>query len=93
MELIEISDGQIGLFVWILWALIGLLVALLTWRFSDGRVLWIDCLAAVLMSVAGGFFSSHFIGDTPTQLFLISILGSVLGAVLAVLLTSNFRRF
>ena len=80
----SISPGAIGLLVWVLWALIGAVAALLTSRFTGGRhSVWFDIIIAAVAAVLGGFLSVQFLGDTPMQLFLISILGAVFASAVA----------
>lgn len=79
--MLTVSSETIGFFVWLLWALIGVLCALITSRFTGGRrSVWFDIIIAVVSAVLGGYLSTQFLGDTPTQLFLISILAAIFSA-------------
>lgn len=85
-----VSHENIGILVWLLWALIGLFGALLTSRLTMGRrSLAFDIIVGVVAGVLGGYCSAQFLGDTPMQLFLISILGAVFGAGIALWLTGT----
>lgn len=79
--MLTVSSETIGFFVWLLWALIGVFCALLTSRFTGGRrSLWFDIIIATVSAVIGGYLSTRFLGDTPMQLFLISIMSAVFSA-------------
>lgn len=94
---LNISPGQVGWLVWLLWALIGVFGAFLMTRATEGRrILWFDLIIGAVTAVLGGWLSTRFTGSTPMQMFLISILGAVFGAGLALWLTGalveHFRR-
>lgn len=94
---LNIDSEQTGVLVWLLWALIGVFGALLFSRATGGRrVLWFDIIIGAVAAVLVGWLSTRFIGGTPMQLFLISVLGAVFGAALALwlvgALTAHFRR-
>lgn len=79
--MLTVSSETIGFFVWLLWALIGVFCALLASRFTGGRrSLWFDIIIATVSAVLGGYLSTQFLGDTPIQLFLISIMSAVFSA-------------
>lgn len=79
--MLTVSSETIGFFVWLLWALIGVFCALLASRFTGGRgSLWFDIIIATVSAVIGGYLSTRFLGDTPMQLFLISIMSAVFSA-------------
>lgn len=75
--LMNVGPGNIGLLIWVLWALIGLFEALLAMRMNYRRRAVVDIIAGVAGGVAGGFFSIDFVGDGPVQRFLVSVLGAV----------------
>lgn len=79
--MLTVSSETIGFFVWLLWALIGVFCALVASRFTVGRrSLWFDIIIATVSAVIGGYLSTRFLGDTPMQLFLISIMSAVFSA-------------
>lgn len=85
--LFTVSSEAIGVLVWLLWALIGVLCALFTSRFTGGRrSVWFDIIIAAVASGIGGYLSVQFLGDTPMQLFLISILAAVFSGAVAMLI-------
>ncbi len=95
--LLHVSSQTVGLLVWFLWALIGVLCALLAARFTGGRrSLWFDIIIAVVAAVLGGYYSTRFLGDTPMQLFLISIMASAFSAGVMMwvvgVLTARYRK-
>ncbi len=90
--LMNVSQSQIGLIIWILWALIGVFEGLLTARVFNGRYLAADIVAGIVGGVAGGYFSIDFVGDGPVQRFLVSVLGAVFGAALLIWVAGLFFR-
>ncbi|MCM1067953.1 MAG: hypothetical protein NC418_10310 [Muribaculaceae bacterium] len=76
--LMNISPDHIGWLVWAVWALIGLFGALWMQRYTGGhRTFLFDLVIGVVASLLGGFLSTRFLGDSPVQLFLLSVLASV----------------
>lgn len=94
--LMGVSSTSIGLLVWLVWALIGVLGALVARRATGRSTFVFDLIIGVVAGVLGGFLSTRFLGDTPVQLFLISILGSVFFVAAALWITSalmaHFRK-
>ena len=87
--LITVGDGHAGLLVWVLWALLGALVALFAQRLTGGkRSLLFDIVIGVVAGVLGGRLSIGFLGDSPMQLFLISILSALFFAIVALWITA-----
>lgn len=78
--LMNVSSPQIGLIIWILWALIGVFEGLLVARVFAGRRMAADIVAGIVGGVAGGYFSIDFVGDGPVQRFLVSVMGAVFAA-------------
>ena len=76
--LAAISPGHAGLLIWFVWALIGLFEGLLASRVLGGRrILFMDIVVGVVAAVLGGILSTNFVGDTPVQLFLLSVLAAI----------------
>lgn len=86
--LFTVSPTGAGLLIWVLWGLIGAFEALYLSRIiGSKRVLLFDLIVGVIAAVLGGYCSVQFLGDTPTQMFLISILLAVCTGGLALWLT------
>jgi len=80
-SLLNVSTDSIGLLVWLLWALIGAFCALCAYRFTGGkRSLLFDMIIAVVSATLGGYLSTQCLGETPMQLFLISVMAAVFSA-------------
>lgn len=95
--LMSVSSESSGLLVWLVWILIGVFCALCASRFTGGRrTLWFDMIIAVVASTLGGFLSTQCLGETPMQLFLISILTAIFSAGIMMwivgALISHFRK-
>ncbi|MDE6574801.1 MAG: hypothetical protein K2L84_05685 [Muribaculaceae bacterium] len=76
--LMNIGPGYAGWLVWIVWALIGAFEALAAQKCVGGkRVLLFDLTIGIVAAVIGGYLSICYVGSTPIQLFLISVLGAV----------------
>lgn len=74
----SISPGHAGLLIWLVWGLIGLFEGLVASRVLGGRrILFMDIVVGIVAAVLGGILSTNFIGDTPVQLFLLSILAAI----------------
>lgn len=96
-SLMYVGNESVGLLVWLVWILIGVFCALCASRFTGGRrSFWFDMVIAVVASVLGGFLSIQFLGETPMQLFLISIMAAVFSAGIMMwvvgMLISHFRK-
>lgn len=58
--------------------MIGLFEGLVASRVLGGRrILFMDIVVGIVAAVLGGILSTNFIGDTPVQLFLLSVLAAV----------------
>lgn len=58
--------------------MIGLFEGLVASRVLVGRrILFMDIVVGIVAAVLGGILSTNFIGDTPVQLFLLSVLAAV----------------
>lgn len=90
--LMGMDHGQIGLLVWLVWALIGVFEALLASRLSSGRNLWADIVVGAVSALMGGFFSVNFLGDTPVMRFIISLLGAIFFATACLMLMGYLLR-
>ncbi len=94
--LMNLTPSHIGWLVWLVWVLIGVLGALWAQRLTGKRTFLFDLIIAVVAAVLGGYLSTCFLGDTPVQLFLISILGAVFFAAAALWITgalmNHFRK-
>ncbi len=76
--LASISPGHAGLLIWLVWGLIGLFEGLVASRVLGGRrILFMDIVVGIVAAVLGGILSTNFVGDTPVQLFLLSILAAI----------------
>lgn len=74
----SIAPGHAGILVWLVWGLIGLFEGMAASRVLGGnRILFLDAVIGIVAGGLGGIFTTNFIGDTPIQLFLVSILGVV----------------
>lgn len=87
--LMGVSPTSIGLLVWLVWALIGVLGALVVRRCTGRSTFVFDLIIGVVAGVLGGFLSTRFLGDSPVQLFLLSILGAVFFVAAALWLTAT----
>ncbi len=64
--------------IWIIWALIGLLGGLYAGMFfGRKRLKATDAIVGTAAAVAGGFLTAHYLGSSPMQLYLVSVLGAV----------------
>lgn len=89
-DAMTIGHDHIGLLVWLVWALIGVFAALFAQRFTGGRrTFMFDLVIAVVAAVLGGLLSVNFVGDTPVQLFLLSVLASAFFAAAALWVTAS----
>lgn len=76
--LMYIDSSHIGWLVWLLWALIGIFGAFVSQRYMTGKgVFGFNCIIGVVAALLGGYLSTQFLGDSPVQIFLISVLGAV----------------
>lgn len=83
-EMIMITPERIGLLMWIVWGLIGLLAAVVTQRIMPNRqMIFFDIVVGIVAAVLGGFLSVQYIGGTPTMLVLISVLGAIFASGIA----------
>ncbi len=77
-SLASIAPGYAGFLIWVAWILIGLFEGLTAARmFGRKRIVFMDCVVGMVAAAIGGILSTNFIGDTPIQLFLVSILGAI----------------
>ena len=76
--MMSIAPGYAGWLVWIVWALIGAFEALAAQRCLGGkRILLFDLTIGIVAALIGGYLSICYLGSTPMQLFLISILSAI----------------
>lgn len=81
MGTFAVGSEAIGILVWLLWALIGALCGMVAARMGAGRaVLWFDIIIGAVAAVIGAYLSVQFLGDTATQLFLLSLLAAAFSA-------------
>lgn len=94
-ELMNVSAGHVGLVVWLIWILIGVFEALVAGR-AGRSPLAFNIIIGVVASCLGGYLSTCFLGDTPMQLFLISLLGAIFFGAVALWITgaliNHFRK-
>ncbi len=92
-ELMNMTPENIGWLIWLVWALVGVFEALAAQRYMGGRrVLLFDLVIGVVAAVLGGYLSTQTLGDTPVQLFLISVLGAIFFGAAALMLTGLLMR-
>lgn len=96
-QLMNVSTDHIGWLVWMVWILIGVFASMVAQRYTGGRRTFLfDLVIGVVASVLGGYLSTRFLGDTPVQLFLLSVLGAVFFVAAALWvtgsLTARFRK-
>lgn len=76
--MIAISPEKVGILIWIIWGLIGVVAALLAQRFMPLRqMLVFNMIISVVAACIGGFLSVQYVGGTTMMLFFISILGAI----------------
>lgn len=79
--IITISPEKVGVLIWIIWGLIGVVSALFAQRFMPYRqMLAFNIIIAVVAACIGGFLSVQYVGGTTMMLFFISILGAIFAA-------------
>ena len=94
-----ISPGHAGILIWTVWGLIGLFEGLVASRvLGRRRVVCIDVVIGIVSAILAGILSTNFIGDTPVQLFLISVMAAIFASALVlwifgILLYKNEERF
>ncbi len=94
-----ISPGHAGILIWTVWGLIGLFEGLVASRvLGRRRVVFIDVVIGIVSAILAGILSTNFIGDTPVQLFLVSVMASIFASALVlwifgILLYKNEERF
>lgn len=95
----SISPGHAGILIWLVWGLIGLFEGVAASRvLGRRRVLFIDIVIGIVSAVLAGILSTNFIGDTPVQLFLVSVMAAIFASALilwifGMLLYKNEQRF
>ena len=94
-----ISPGHADILIWTVWGLIGLFEGLVASRvLGRRRVVFIDVVIGIVSAILAGILSTNFIGDTPVQLFLISVMAAIFASALVlwifgILLYKNEERF
>lgn len=94
-----ISPGHAGILIWTVWGLIGLFEGLVASRvLGRRRVVFIDVVIGIVSAILAGILSTNFIGDTPVQLFLVSVMAAIFTSALVlwifgILLYKNEERF
>ncbi|MBJ2162239.1 MAG: hypothetical protein JFR39_09115 [Muribaculaceae bacterium] len=94
-----ISPGHAGILIWVVWGLIGLFEGLVASRvLGRRRVMFIDVVIGIVSAILAGILSTNFIGDTPVQLFLVSVMAAIFASALVlwifgILLYKNEERF
>lgn len=94
-----ISPGHAGILIWTVWGLIGLFEGLVASSvLGRRRVVFIDVVIGIVSAILAGILSTNFIGDTPVQLFLISVMAAIFASALVLwifglLLYKNEERF
>lgn len=94
-----ISPGHAGILIWTVWGLIGLFEGLVASRvLGRRRVMFIDAVIGIVSAILAGILSTNFIGDTPVQLFLVSVMAAIFASALVlwifgILLYKNEERF
>ncbi|GFI13023.1 hypothetical protein IMSAGC008_00550 [Muribaculaceae bacterium] len=94
-----ISPGHAGILIWAVWGLIGLFEGLVASRvLGRRRVVFIDVVIGIVSAILAGILSTNFIGDTPVQLFLVSVMAAIFASALVlwifgILLYKNEERF
>lgn len=96
-DFLIVTPEKIGLLMWIVWGLIGVVGALLTQRITQFRqMLAFNIVLGIAGGILGGFLSVQVIGDTPMMLVIVSVLGAIFGAGIilwiAAALTSHFSK-
>lgn len=92
-ELMNMTPDNIGWLIWLVWALLGVFEALVARRYMGGRPIFLfDLVISVVAAVLGGFLSTQTLGDTPVQLFLISVLGAIFFGAAALFITGLLIR-
>lgn len=93
--MMTISPDSIGWLVWVVWFLIGIAGALAVRRMSSRRgAASLDMTVSIVAAVLGGYVCTQTLGDTPVQLFLVSVLGAVFFSAAALWFTGwLLRRF
>lgn len=76
-ELMNTFTGGMGAMVWLLWLAIGCFSAVVSARYMPGRKIGWILLVGAVSAVLGGYLTVNFLGDSPVQLFLLSLLGCV----------------
>lgn len=90
-----VTPEHTGILAWFIWALIGVAAALITQRIAaQPGMLVFNIIVGIAGALIGGFLSVQFVGDTPTMLLLISILGAIFGAGILLWITAAlYSRF
>ena len=92
-DMMQIAAGQAGWLVWLVWALLGVFIGLWFSRATGPGTTSFNITIGVVAALIGGYLSICFLGDTPMQLFLISLLGAVFFALAALFIVARLLRF
>jgi len=95
-ELLVMEPERIGLLIWLVWAVIGIVGGVVASRYMGPRTAVFCIVIGVVASVLGGYLSTCFIGGGAVQMFLLSVLGAVFSAAvvlwIVMSMTSYFRK-
>ncbi len=92
-SMINISAGSAGWLIWLVWALIGVLGGLWYSRYTGRGTALFNITIGVVAALIGGYLSINFLGDTPTQLFLLSLLGAAFFTAAALFIVAMLLKF
>lgn len=87
-----VSEHSVGILVWLLWAAICALEALLASRIAAGRNLAADIVTGCIAALLGGYCSLQYLGDTPVMRLLVSVLAAIFLATAALWILGIFLR-
>lgn len=72
----DITGEGIGLAIWAVWVLIGVFAGLVTARVTGVGTKAFNVIIGIAAAVIGGYLTTCYIGSSPLQLFLVSLLGA-----------------